>query len=909
MLAVLDIWVGRVPKHFQFGSVELPTNSNCTSNSTYSIETHQSSATIFPSSSTTNPTISIAPFTTLNSVIAPAAPILQTPTVNTTASANTTETGGAMSTSGGGATMICPTDLHAAYLASLSSNPDFAAFLAQQQLANGGHLPLGASTSTSPQTAVGSIQQQPQMSAAAAMAMKAAGAQVNTQSAPASQKPSFNLGSFNGPDMMKLYAQNPQAAAAGLKMPIGMTPQFMIPQLEAAAGKKTPIAAAKDAQQPRASPTTSTSAATASNPPSSQQLNGDAAAQLHFQQQQAAVAQSNALKRSLPNSMMQNYQEQLMATMNGPSPAKRHSISALPGALPPGLANGHVPLSLGGPSLMLTNPAAAAALNPQFALMAAQLNGGIGGAMPKLQVPTTAHPTNAQPSGVLSIATVPPSYVHTTPVSRNGSASADNANGSTAQPTVSQPVVTMPNGVQMPILNLPDGTPFSPQQFFLLQQAQLQAAAQQHIQKAAQQQILSGQTLQSPNVQQTNQTAPPDPNNPNLMNRQAHILANAHHRHLPLNPQMQMAQNQMVQQQQQAQQQAQAAHQQRLNGQQAAAQASQTMPPPNAMLNSYQIMQLFGQQQQLPAVAASAASNSITSLPTVSATNSNTLQNGPLVPPMMMYNSLTQQQAMLQAQQQLQMQAAAQQHQQASALAEQRRRASNAGLQNTPLNPSGASQMSMMAPFFAANGPSQLPLGSQLAALTAASIQATQPQPSFVQHPTPISLTTIGQQPRASPLSNSTAAAAIGSPTTRQPVTTTAVPTSTSGTPSQPSSLPAGWTNLIANLNSQQKEELAKLFQNATSQSSATTSSIPASSSDSTAPVIDPIVTTVESTSTVSPVRQSPITTITIQSPVAVTVSTPSSSNVPVVVTSSEETIPSEPQPQVVEDEENPVVD
>ncbi|KAI6206917.1 hypothetical protein M3Y94_00969600 [Aphelenchoides besseyi] len=802
--------------------------------------------------------------------------------------------------------MICPTDLHAAYLASLSSNPDFAAFLAQQQLANGGHLPLGASTSTSPQTAVGSIQQQqPQMSAAAAMAMKAAGAQVNTQSAPPSQKPSFNLGSFNGPDMMKLYAQNPQAAAAGLKMPIGMTPQFMIPQLEAAAGKKTPIAAAKDAQQPRASPTTSTSAATASNPP--QQLNGDAAAQLHYQQQQAAVAQSNALKRSLPNSMMQNYQEQLMATMNGPSPAKRHSISALPGALPPGLANGHVPLSLGAPSLMLTNPAAAAAaLNPQFALMAAQLNGGIGGGMPKLQAPTTAHPTNAQPSGVLSIATVPPSYVHTTPVSRNGSASADNANGSTAQPTVSQPVVSMPNGVQMPILNLPDGSQFSAQQqFFLLQQAQLQ----QHIQKAAQQQILSGQALQSPNVQQTNQTAPPDPNNPNLMNRQAHILANAHHRHLPLNPQMQMAQNQMVQQQQQAQQQAQAAHQQRLNGQQAAAQAPQTMPPPNAMLNSYQIMQLFGQQQQLPAAAASAASNPITSLPTVSATNGNTLQNGPMVPQMMMYNPLSQQQAMLQAQQQLQMQAAAQH--QASALAEQRRRASNVGVSNTQLNPSGASQMSMMAPFFAANGPSQLPLGSQLAALTAASIQASQSQqqPSFVQHPTPISLATMGQQPRASPLPNSTAAAAMGSPTTRQPVTTTAVPTSTNGTPSQPSSLPADWTNLIANLNSQQKEELAKLFQNATSQSSATTSSIPASNSDSIAPVLDPIVTTVESTSTVSPVRQSPITTITIQSPVAVTVSTPSASNVPVVVTSAEETIPSEPQPQVVEDEENPVVD
>ncbi|KAI6221441.1 hypothetical protein M3Y99_01544700 [Aphelenchoides fujianensis] len=869
------------------------------------------------------------------------------------------------------------TDFHA-YMAAMNGNPDIAAFLAQQQqLMAAGQLPIaaaGAPASTSTSPAGAAVVHPPQMSAPAglppgALAALKPAAQPNANSAPPSQKPSFSLTPFSEVDMMKLY-QNSQAAAA-LKVPIGMPPGFLMPQLDPAqaagllaAGKKTPVAA-KDAQQPRSSPATSTANAAASSgatPQTSQQTNGDHAAAAHqLQMQQAAAAaaaaqqqQSNALKRPLPPNMMQNYQEQLMASMNGPPPAKRHSISALPGALPPGLANGHLPLGLGGavPPLMLAGHAAAAALHPQFALAAAaaHMNGAMGApaGLPKFHPTTTGAPNGVPQPGVLSIATIPPSIVSTTPVSRGGASSADAAatsNAAASQPTPNAsaqpaaPAPPMPNGMPMaPLLQLPEGLTLQQQQQIhqlLLQQQQLQQQQfqAQQMQKAAA--VAAAQQQHAAAQQQhAQQNKPPQPTPPQLQQQQ--LLAAG----LPVSMQSPNVQ---------------------------AAAQGQAPPDPGAV--PYQFMQMMQQQQQMQqqlqtSIAAAVSGAAAQPSPVVS---NGALPAGvvaPLGPPiswgnaahvaaaaqqhaaMMQHHAQLQQQVAAHQQQQ---QAAQQQNQQAVAAAamaaeQQRRRASVVGSQAPHLTPMGGAQLPMMPAFL--TGHSQLPvpaLGSQLAALTAAAVstQAAQAaafhghpqavgqphaQPTaFVQQPTPISLAAaISQAPRVSPMPPPSAghpaatSSALGSPTQRL------APVSAGGSahssPPQPPTLspPQPVQNemqrLIAHFDPQQMLVQQHAAQRKESQAGqptgdpAATSAAP-TSVESNAPVLVPIVTLAAAQPAAQPAGESPKAAATTSPTAPAPAEEPTAASGAAQPAVDQESNSSEPQLQIAEDEENPIVD
>ncbi|CAD5226164.1 unnamed protein product [Bursaphelenchus xylophilus] len=211
-----------------------------------------------------------------------------------------------------GAMLFPPEDL-TSYM--MQNNNDLSAFFQHQQQA-------AAASSIAAAVAACSVQS----NSSVAVTSSCAKSQAPPLSMPTGMlKPAgFNLAPINDVDMMKLL-QNPNLLPKSL--PSGLPPQ---PNDH---NKPKP----KEGNRPTVSPI----------PP--QLMNGISSSPSHM---------VNGLKRPQPGTGLQTLQEQLVSSMNGPPPAKRHSISAMPTG--PSLPqNG---LMMSGPQM---NPQLAAAVAAQ----------------------------------------------------------------------------------------------------------------------------------------------------------------------------------------------------------------------------------------------------------------------------------------------------------------------------------------------------------------------------------------------------------------------------------------------------------------------------------------------------------------------------------------------------------------
>ncbi|CAD5218743.1 unnamed protein product [Bursaphelenchus okinawaensis] len=300
--------------------------------------------------------------------------------------------------------MLFPPEDLTTYMQAMQNNNDLAAFFQHQQQ---------AAAASSLAAAVAACQAQSTSNVAVTSSS------VKSQAPPISMPPSmpkppgFNLAPINDVEMMK-FLHNPTLVTP---KPVGPLPTPDKPK-------------PKEAARPTASP--------------SQILNGISSSPSHI---------VNGLKRSQPGTGLQSLQEQLVSSMNGPPPAKRHSISAMPTG--PSLPQN---------GLLMSAPQ----MNPQFAaaVAAQQMS------MNKLNMP---------PAGMLGMPGMPPFM----PNAR--------LNGDAPQPNL----LNVPG--QMNPMNMQNLQQFLFQQQLMQQQQQQQQAAAA---KGQVQPKLSGTAQHHQNIQQ-----------------------------------------------------------------------------------------------------------------------------------------------------------------------------------------------------------------------------------------------------------------------------------------------------------------------------------------------------------------------------------------------------------------------